>query len=287
MTPKSVNGGPEHTSSALLSALRQLLRPLFKLLISHQITYPWFSSFIKSIYVDVAIRYFPVDGKVPNDSRVTFLTGVHRKDVRRLRQGKNKEKPEPMPEAVHLGGLLVSRWCGDPLFQNDSGHPMPLPRRLQKDQSPSFESLVASVSKDIRARAVLDEWLRLGMVTLSDQDFVYLHTEAFIPEKGFNEKAYYLGQNLESHIAACVHNLEGEQPAMMERSVYYDGLSSENIEELQQLAKQVSMDGLQAVNRLAIKLRKQRKTASNVTGKINFGVYFYRAQDLDPNEHEK
>jgi len=35
--------------------------------------------------VDVAVKEFPVDGKPQTDSRVTLLTGVHRKDVKRLR----------------------------------------------------------------------------------------------------------------------------------------------------------------------------------------------------------
>jgi hypothetical protein len=278
MASKDLSNNSEDSPPALACALRRLLRPLFKLLIAHQITHPWFSNFIKSIYVDVAINDFQVDDKIPNDSRVTFLTGVHRKDVRRIRLEEN-EDDNPIPKSIHLGGLIVSRWCAGPEYLNDSGHPIPLPRLTQKDGSPSFESLVASISKDIRARAVLDEWQRLGMISVSDKDFIQLHTEAFIPEKGFEEKAYYFGQNLESHIAACVHNMNGEKPAMMERSVYYDGLSAEDIEELEQTAKQISMEGLQTVNRLAVKLRKKTAKKSIKTGKMNFGVYFYHAPE--------
>ena len=286
MADKDNINAPEDTPSALVRALRSLLRPLIRLLIAHQITHPWFSNFIKSIYVDVAMSEFQVDDKIPNDSRVTFLTGVHRKDVRRIRLEKNADN-NPIPKSIHLGGLIVSRWCADPDYLNDSGYPIPLPRLTQKDGSPSFESLVASISKDIRARAVLDEWQRLGMISVSDKDFVQLHTEAFIPEKGFEEKAYYFGQNLESHIAACVHNMEGEKPAMMERSVYYDGLSAQDIEELEQTAKQIAMEGLQTVNRLAVRLRKKTAKKPTKTGKMNFGVYFYHAHESFTEENKK
>lgn len=49
------------------------------------------------------------------------------------------------------------------------------------------------MSKDIRARSVLDEWLRLGIAHLDDQDRVRLNAEAFVPARGFEEKAFYFG----------------------------------------------------------------------------------------------
>ncbi len=261
---------------ALVKALRRLLRPLIKLLISRQITFPWFSGFLKSIYVEVALDDFQINGVPPNDSRVTFLTGVHRKDVRRLREGRS-EGVDQAPKSVHLGGLLVSKWCSDPDYLNDSGHPMALSRLARKDGGPSFESLVSSVSKDFRARAVLDEWLRMGIVELVDDDCVQLKTEAFVPREGLEEKLYYLGQNVEAHLAACVHNIEGVGSPMMERCVYYDGLTEENIRELEDVAKRGAMETIQVVNRMALKLRNENRQRDEVakTGKINYGFYLH------------
>ncbi|HGG59351.1 MAG TPA: hypothetical protein ENK26_05450 [Gammaproteobacteria bacterium] len=260
---------------ALVSALRRLLRPLIRLLISHQITFPWLSSFIKSIYVEVAVSDFKIDGKLPNHSRVTLLTGVHRKDVRRFRE-ELSENSTVVPRSVHIGSQLVAKWCGDLDYVNDSGHPRALPRLKRKDGGPSFEGLVASVSKDFRARAVLDEWLRLGIVELVDKDCVQLRTEAFVPREGFEEKVYYLGKNLESHMEACVNNIENDTSPMMERSVYYDQLSQEDIRELEELARHGAMETLHKVNRLALKLRKktERKDIAK-TGIMNYGFYFY------------
>ena len=67
----------------------------------------------------------------------------------------------------------------------------------------SFETLVASVNTDIRPRAVLDEWLRLGVVQIDDSDQVCLVVDAFVPEKGLDEKAFLFGQNIHDHLAAC------------------------------------------------------------------------------------
>ncbi|MBV5344757.1 MAG: hypothetical protein JZU63_04105, partial [Rhodoferax sp.] len=82
-----------------------------------------------------------------------------------------------------------------------------MPRQGNLLGEASFDRLVASESTDIRARAVLDEWLRLGIVELDADDNVRLISDAFVPKKGFEEKAYFLGRNLHDHIAASVHNL--------------------------------------------------------------------------------
>ena len=66
-------------------ALRLLLRPLVKLLVEQGVPFGELAEVLKGVYVDVALRDFPLEGKGPTDSRVTLLTGVHRKDVKRLR----------------------------------------------------------------------------------------------------------------------------------------------------------------------------------------------------------
>ena len=67
---------------------------------------------------------------------------------------------------------------------------------------PGFEDLVASISTDIRPRAVLDEWQRLGVVEVDDAGLVRLVVGAFVPARGFDEKAHYFGRNLHDHLAA-------------------------------------------------------------------------------------
>ena len=93
------------------------------------------------------------------------------------------------------------------------------------------EGLVESVSKDIRPRVVLDEWLRLGVARIElvdDQELVRLNVEAFVPASGFDEKAFYFGRNLRDHIATAAGNLAGVDPSRLERSVYYDDLTAES-----------------------------------------------------------
>ncbi|MDP1635270.1 MAG: DUF6502 family protein, partial [Gallionellaceae bacterium] len=82
----NISGTDLQTPSApLISAVRHLLRPLVKLLLTHSITFPFLSDLLKSIYVEVATEEFRLQDKPQTDSRISLLSGVHRKDVKNLR----------------------------------------------------------------------------------------------------------------------------------------------------------------------------------------------------------
>jgi hypothetical protein len=269
---------------ALMAAFSQLLRPLVRMLLHFNITYPVVSQLLKAIYVQVAERDFPIAGKQQSDSRITLLTGIHRKDVRRLRQ----EPDEAVADMtnVTLGAQLVARWTGMPEFLDHDGHPRPLPRLSHDTAQPSFETLVQTQSKDIRARVVLDEWLRLGVVHVDEHDRVWLNTEAFVPDSGLDEKSYFMGRNLHDHIAACAHNITQAGPPMMERSVYYDSLTDDDIAELETISKEIGMQALQLINRKAMALQHRSEGKPNANRRMNFGVYFFHALDAGDNEAE-
>ncbi len=272
--------GPSVPAS-LVTALRRVLRPLVRLLLANGITYPFLSGLLKAVFVDVAERDFRLEGKSQTDSRINLLTGVHRKDVKRLRaELKNSQEPTA-PAAVSLGAQLVARWTGMDRYLDEQGRPLPLPRLASEGGDLSFEALVAAVNKDIRSRAVLDEWLRLGVAHLDDQDRVRLNMEAFVPDKGFDEKAYYFGQNIHDHIAATAHNLAGNAAAFLERSVYYDRLSPASVETLDHLARELGMKALLELNRKAMELQSRDENAGDARMRMNFGIYFFAEEESD------
>ncbi len=279
MTNISTSKLPGEPPEALVMALIRLFRPLVRLLLSYRVTYTYLANLLKSVYVDVAERDFPVDGKRQTDSRISLLTAVHRKDVKRLRRERTLD--DATPSTVSLGAQLVGRWTGLPKYLDEHGHPRPLPRLAGGENGKSFEGLVQSVSKDIRPRAVLDEWLRLGVAHMDDQDHVWLNVAAFIPERGFEEKAFYFGRNLRDHIAAGAHNLLGLSPPFVERSVYYDGLTPESVQELAELSEELGMKALHAVNRRAMELQNRDKDDPKANFRMNFGIYNFSAEDTE------
>ncbi len=277
---------PGQHPAALIRALRTMLRPLIKFLLNRGITYPVFSQWLKSLFIEVAESDFSLPDKPQTDSRINLLTGIHRKDVKRLRNVKVSE--EAIPKNVSLGALLVAKWTGMQEYQDHEGRPLPLPRQTAETNQASFDQLVISVNKDIRPRVIIDEWLRLGIVSIDENNLIHLNVEAFVPQKGLDELAYYFGRNLRDHIAASAHNLSESEKRFLERSVYYDKLTSESVAELQVMAEKHGMQALQALNRHALALQeKDTNNKNNGNGsigtleknqRINFGVYFYSAE---------
>ena len=266
--------------TSLLKALRHVMQPLVRLMLRKGVTYLVFADLLKEVFVEVADREFRLGEKAPSDSRISLLTGVHRKDVRRLR---NTGDPaaSTLPENITFGAQLVNAWASAP-FCNDAGQPQPLPRLASVGGDRSFDALVAKVSTDIRARVVLDEWLRLGIVRLDEKERVHLEAQAFVPHKGLDEKAAYLGHNLHDHACAAVHNLSSEGPAFFERSVHYDALAPVSVEALREAVASEGMQALLSFNRLAAELEFRDLPSLEPRQRITVGLYFY-TEASDPN----
>jgi hypothetical protein len=260
-----------------VAGLRRIFRPLVRLLIARSLPFPFASNLLRAVYVEVAVEEFPVSGKPQSDSRITLLTGVHRKDVKRLRQ--QRQRTVQPPRAVSLGSQLIARWTALPEYLDEAGAPRPLPRLATAGEPHSFESLVRSINTDIRPRVVLDEWLRLGIAHVDDQDRVCLNVQAFIPSEGTDEMAYFFGRNLHDHLAAAVHNVLGRPDPFLERSVNYNNLSSAAVAELSELARRRGMEVLQELNARALRLQQQDSGQPGASQRFNFGLYLFR-EDL-------
>ena len=267
-------------SPFLVKAIRRVLAPLVKLLLTKGITYPFLAELLKSVYVDVARTEFQLDTKRLTFSRITVLTGVHREDVRRFAH--SDETDAIVPEAISHGARIVTRWISQPEYVDGKKRPVPLPRLASVGGDHSFEALVESVSKNIRPRTVLDEYLRLGIAHLDEKDFVHLSADAFIPEIGLEEKAYYFGLNIHDHMAAAVHNLLGEMPPAPERSLVFEKLSPRSIDTLRALAADLSMQALTKVYKRARVLEKKDVTRQDSDMRLNFGIYFFSEKKADP-----
>lgn len=255
----------------LVAALRRILRPLIRLLLSHGIRFQTFCDLVKSTYIQVAEEEFRLDSKAQTDSRISLLTGVHRRDVKRLRS--ESLAVSSLSLQASMSAQLLAMWSGRTEYLDSQGVPLPLPRLASKGGEHSFEALVRSVSKDFRARVVLDEWLRQGIAILDEQDNVHLAADAFVSPQGIEEKAFYFGQNIHDHLAATVHNLSGVTPPFLERCVYYDKLTAESVKEYERVAKSAGMRALHTVNRHAIELQKQDTGKSDAVYRTNFGIY--------------
>lgn len=276
-TPAPVVPHPSDPYSPLLSATARLLRPLVRLLIRSGVTCPILMDVLRGVYVDVARQMLP-DERARTDSRLSVMTGIHRKELRRYREAGGA--PPPQPPA--LGVQLVARWLGEPGLQDTAGHPLPLPRSAPEGQ-PSFESLVAGVTRDIRPRAVLDDWMNGGIVAPDPDGNLVLQSAAFLPKAGSAEQLFFLGRNTHDHLAAATANVGPDRPAtpFLDRSVHYDGLSAAAAARLAATAREAAVRMILDVNRQALAIAEHDDSVTppgtHRPHRVNLGAYLFEA----------
>ena len=287
-SPNNPPGESPPDSGGLRPALARVLRPLVKFLIARGVTAPATYALLKELYVEVARDSFRLEGKPPTDSRVSVLTGVHRKDVRALRGRVPERAPDRAPERrVTVMATVVGRWLADPEMTGADGSPRPLPR--QAADGPSFDALVETVSTDVRPRTILDELLRRGVVALEAKgETVRLRAEALLPREAGEERLHFFARNLGDHMAAAVENTltEGGQAPYLERAVYYNNLRAGSIEAIEARARALAGRALSELNRLGFDRQSADANpggeGNEVTKRFRFGVYFYHE-----DEHKK
>ena len=73
------------TKNLIVDVVQTILRPIAAILLRCGMTWKEFAEVSKSVFVDVATREFGISGRPTNVSRVSILTGIGRKEVKRQR----------------------------------------------------------------------------------------------------------------------------------------------------------------------------------------------------------
>jgi Family of unknown function (DUF6502) len=255
----------------LLAQVLRALRPLVSLLVRHGVHYPEMAAALKPLFLAAAQNELARNGKPATDSAVTLMSGVHRRDVRTLTRARQLRRSDG-PQSMGLSSEVVAHWMASTSLA-PKGKPQALPRHGERG---SFDALVASITRDIRPRAVLDEMLRLG-VAVEDGDMVRLVAEGFAPRQGLADMARALADNLHDHAAAAAANLQ-DATNFLEQAVYVDEVSDASLTELKQAAREAWQAAFKAVLAKA-QTRFDRDAHHAEPGarqyRVRFGVYFY------------
>ena len=85
----------ESIKLTLLRAYQVLLGPLIRILLRQGISYVEFAEIVKAVYVEVALKDFKVEGRKATRTRVAVMTGLTRKEVKRVIGEAVKDRYEP------------------------------------------------------------------------------------------------------------------------------------------------------------------------------------------------
>ena len=254
-----------------------VLRPMARLMIDHGLQLSSMVELLKKALVDEAVGAYGLADKGSSDTRIALLTGVHRKDVKRLREAPVASTPaSPM---VPVAASVVARWISEPRFLNADQSTRALARTPRRGSAgePDFTTLVAEVSRDVGARAVLDELERLGVVERRDDGYVTLKATEFVPKEGLSESFHFLAASVSDHMGAAVNNLAPDRrgPLMLDQSAFSQDLSAEQAGQLQQQARRLWASTLQQFLQTATVAEQRSEGVDGPKHRIRFGVYFH------------
>jgi hypothetical protein len=260
----------------LAGAIRQMMRPLIRILLRNGYAYGSLAEQLRQVYVEVALEEFPPEGKKQTVSRVSALTGLNRKEVKRLLEGGDPERKSGQ-DRYNRAVRVISGWINDERFQNDRGRPAELPVEGGRR---SFSQLVKDHSGDIPTVAMLDMLLDAGSVRRRD-DTVRLIRHAYIPGGDSAEKIRILGNDAGELIATIDHNLTaGEDELLFQRKVAWDNIAPEAVPKLRKLSFRKAQSLLEQLNREYAK--NEQEVGAETNGKyISLGIYFH---EHDPSD---
>jgi Family of unknown function (DUF6502) len=265
-------------AGVLLASAAKILQPLVRLLITHGVTYQMASELLKRVYVDAARTHFVE--KDASDTRLSLLTGINRKEIRRLcRDDEAYATPDSL---TSFASAIYAKWRTTKRYLDEEGKPLKLSRRSINGEV-SFDELVRSVTTDYRPSAVLFELQRLGTVEVVAAnniagEQIYLKPAEFLPQSTLVDRIQPVTESLQDHSAAAISNLLTEKPLFLDRYVAADELSvsSANIlrDETQVLWQQVQRQLLSSAIECEAADAATPGTES-INTRVRVGMYFY------------
>lgn len=259
---------------ALLQALQAIIAPLAELAVARGVHFGTVEEQLKLAFI-VAARQAALQatpGALPHRlvSRISSATGINRREVTRLVQADLQQaQPRRSPPVQ-----VFARWTTDPVYLDAQGEPLALPRQ---GPSPSFETLAASITRDVHPRSLLDGLLRLDLATLDEAtDTVSLSRTRFVPRDDQVRMLGFLGGNVGDHLQAAVDNVSGRTPAHVEQAIRADGLSAAS---LAQLHERIHGQWRTLASALVPEIQRlidaDEAAGAEANGRLRVGLYMY------------
>lgn len=265
----------------LSAAMRRILRPLVKLLLRNGMAYADFTNLIRQTFVEVAHEDFDLPGRKQSVSRISVLTGINRKEVKRLL---DEPAQDGNPTEHNRAARVISGWMRDSEY-----HQRGKPGKLSwgdASVAKSFESLVKKYSGDMTARSVLDELIRVGAVVLIDNKEVQLTAAGYVPGASNEELLHLSSESISDLLNTIDHNLADEKTnTRLQLSVAYDDIPAQGVELFRNLSREKSLELLNYLD--GFLATQDRSVNSSVEGdgryRTGIGVYYFE-EEIDPDD---
>lgn len=190
----------------ILGAFLVLLRPIARIFLRFGIGFREFSEVAKTAFVDVASSDYGLRGRPTNISRVAVMTGLTRKEVKRLRE-KLSSNEDRLPVRTTPLCVVLHRWHAEDDFLDPQGRPAKLPF---SGGSPSFSELVRRFGGDIPPGAMRTELKRVGAISEDEDGNLRVIRRSVVPAGKHDNLVAALAHSAYPLLATIAHNINTE-----------------------------------------------------------------------------
>ncbi len=263
----------------LIRATAEAVRPFVRRLLANGVPFGWVERRVRELFVEVAEAEFALPDRRPTDSRITVLTGINRKEVRRIRAAEARA-PEPGTFGMNHVTSLVSRWMSDPATVDRHGRPRPIPYGSKR--GPSFMKLAQRVTTDVAPGVLLEQMTATGAVDVLEGNVIALRTPAFVPPAGSAQQLEILAEDPQELIETILRNALGETgERLLQRKVYFDNFGGDAAADIRTQARREGERFLARMERLLARYDRDRnpRAAGGARHYAGVGVYFFERTD--------
>jgi len=269
----------EKLKQQVLNTFLLVMRPIVRILLRYGIGYREFVEVVKTAYVDVASSDFGLRGRPTNISRVAVMTGLTRKEVKRLR---DKIASGDLIIAVKTTPLadVLHHWHAQSEFTDADGSPARLPF---SGEDGSFTSLVKAHGGDVPAGAMRTEMKRVGVVREDSSGNLELMDRTFRPDSDHEGLIAVLVHGAYALLSNIAHNTD---PTRIEgtwanRFAYTQSLRKDDSGQLRRITKNRIAEFAESIDDIfmAYEAMSEEKSESDDQHAVAVGVFYFEEQD--------
>jgi hypothetical protein len=255
---------------ALVNACRALLRPIALVVMRAGMTWREFNEISKGVFVSVASDEFGMRGRPTNVSRVSILTGISRKEVKRQRTLLAAEQPETSSRSSDATRVL-SAWHQDPAYLDADGCPLPL---SPSGPVPSFSALFAGYGGDTPEQTLLRELRAAGSVGEDGSGRLLALRRYHMPAAVDEGAIRFFGTNLFDHANTLSNNLAADgRPKRLEGFAVEPEVDARHVEAFREFIDQRGQAFLEEVDAWLAERRIETDDANASPIRLGLGVY--------------
>lgn len=279
----------DSVKQTLLATFRVLMGPLVRILLRQGISYGEFSEVAKAVYVEIALKDFKVSGRKATKTRLAVMTGLTRKEVKRVVDEAHRERFELRTNYNRLGRVLVG-WHTDPDFTGPYGLPLELQYETSTPNDVTFSELVKRHSGDMSPRSILDELIRVGAVRETDKGWYRVLRRDYIPEAEGIHNFERVGSVIRNFINTVDFNMTKSAPGKgrFERLVLADdGMRLQDIPKFDAYLRERCQTMLEEVDNWITNLPRPDRNKGDIVIRTGMGIYHFMNDEEDERTFKK